>query len=104
MENATFLELLKNKTHPHDEIKTYKKLNKSEIDFIYQYNSGTLLPIEIKSGNKMTIPKIFYSFSKKYPQTKAYIKTTKNISTLKKLGNSTKEVIFSPNWNISNCI
>jgi predicted AAA+ superfamily ATPase len=50
IENNTFLELLKNKTCAYDEIKIYKKLNKSEIDFIYHYTSGELLPIEIKAG------------------------------------------------------
>jgi predicted AAA+ superfamily ATPase len=104
IENTTFLELLKNKKYPHDEIKTYKKLNNSEIDFIYHYTSGDILPIEIKSGNETTIPKIFYSFNTEYPETKGYIKTTKAVSIIKQLGASEKKVVFSPNWNISNCL
>lgn len=39
IENNTFLEILKNKKHTHDEIKIYRKLNNSEIDFLYQYTS-----------------------------------------------------------------
>jgi predicted AAA+ superfamily ATPase len=85
IENSVFLELLKNKSHTHDEIKTYKKLNNSEIDFIYHFSSGTLLPIEIKAGNETTIPKIFYSFASEYPQTKKFIKTTNGISAVKTL-------------------
>lgn len=104
IENNTFLEILKNKKHIHDEIKIYRKLNNSEIDFIYQYTSGEILPIEIKSENETTIPKIFYSFDEKYPKTKKYIKTTNSISTKKKLADTDKNVIFSPNRNISNCI
>ena len=37
IENNTFLEILKNKQHMYDEIKIYRKLNNSEIDFLYQY-------------------------------------------------------------------
>jgi predicted AAA+ superfamily ATPase len=104
IENNTFLELLKNKTYAYDEIKIYKKLNNSEIDFIYRYTSGELLPIEIKAGEGITIPKIFYSFDAEYPETKRYIKTTKTTSAVKQLGDTDKKVIFSPNWNISNCL
>lgn len=104
IENNTFLEILKNKKHIHDEIKIYRKLNNSEIDFLYQYVSGEILPIEIKSGNETTIPKIFYSFDEEYPKTKTYIKTTNNISTKKKLWDTDKNIIFSPNRNISNCL
>ncbi|MDR0860560.1 MAG: hypothetical protein LBO09_06385 [Candidatus Peribacteria bacterium] len=62
-----------------------------------------MLPIEIKSGNGISIPKIFYSFADEYPQTKRFIKTTKGISAVKKLGKE-KEVIFTPNWNVSNVL
>ena len=104
IENSTFLEMIKNKKHIHDDIKIYRKVNNSEIDFIYQYATWEILPIEIKSGNETTIPKIFYSFDQEYPKTKAYIKTTSTISSKKKLLGTGKYVIFSPNWNISNCI
>ena len=103
IENNVFLELLKNKQHRYDEIKTYRKTNNSEIDFIYQYISGKNLPIEIKSGNGTTIPKIFYSFANEYPQTSMYIKTTNNLSLTKQL-DTQKTVFFSPNRNISNYI
>jgi predicted AAA+ superfamily ATPase len=35
VENFVFNELQKNKKYNSDEIKTYKKITKSEIDFIY---------------------------------------------------------------------
>ena len=103
-ENSIFLELLKNKKHPHDEVKTYKKLNSSEIDFIYHYTSGDLLPIEVKSGNRTTIPRIFYSFATEYPEITTYIKTTNSFSVTKNLAGTHNKVIFSPNRNISNCL
>jgi predicted AAA+ superfamily ATPase len=37
VENFVYLELLKNKKIFSDEIKTYNKINGSEIDFIYIY-------------------------------------------------------------------
>ena len=104
IENNVFLELLKNKKHFHDEIKTYRKLNNSEIDFIYQYVSGEILPIETKSGNRVTIPKTFYSFAKEYSETTTYIKTTHSLSGSKNLANTDKKVLFSPNRNIANCL
>lgn len=102
IENNTFLEILKNKRHIHDEIKIYRKLNNSEIDFIYQYTSGEIIPIEIKSGNETNIPKIFYSFDQEYPKTNKYIKTTNRISDKKKLWETNKDIVFLPNRNISN--
>lgn len=48
-----------------DELYFYRKLNESEIDFIYKNQDG-LIPIEVKSDNSDNIPKIFKSFCEKY--------------------------------------
>jgi hypothetical protein len=56
---------LKNKQFNTDEIKIYKKTSKSEIDFIYD-GYLNFVPIEVKSTNTKSIPKIFYSFEKDY--------------------------------------
>lgn len=104
IENNVFLELLKNKKYSSDEIKTYKKLNNSEIDFIYQYSTGEILPIEIKSGKETKTPKIFYSFDTEYPQVKKYIKTVWDFFETKELWKTNKDVMFLPNWNIWNVI
>lgn len=95
IENAIFLELLKNKTHTHDAIKTYKKISKSEIDFIYQYSNGDIIPIEAKAGNSLTIPQIFYSFMQEYSKTKKCCKTISWPYQEKKLSNK-KKIIFVP--------
>jgi predicted AAA+ superfamily ATPase len=59
IENFVYLELIKNKPIFSDEIKTYNKINGSEIDFIYESKMGKILPIEVKLNNKDIIPKIF---------------------------------------------
>lgn len=66
IENFVYLELLKNKYIFSDEIKTYNKINWSEIDFIYESKIWKILPIEVKLNNWDTIPKIFNSFSENY--------------------------------------
>jgi len=58
VENFIFTELQKNKLFNSDEIKIYKKITKSEIDFIYDWLSK-FIPIKVKSWNKKNIPKIF---------------------------------------------
>ncbi|MDQ7022305.1 MAG: DUF4143 domain-containing protein [Candidatus Gracilibacteria bacterium] len=79
IENFSFLELLKNKKLNSDEIKTYNKLNGSEIDFIYCYKEGGIIPIEIKLKNNDIIPKIFNSFEKDYEDNiRLFIRTSTN--------------------------
>lgn len=98
IENFVFNELEKNKKFGSDSIKIYKKLSKSEIDFIYD-GLDMCIPIEVKSGNKDTIPKIFYSFEEEYNQkTTAYILTNGTSSERKTIGS--KELAIIPNWYI----
>ncbi len=78
-EHFVFNELQKSKQYNSDEIKIYKKISKSEIDFIYD-GLEKFIPIEVKSSNSLWIPKIFYSFEKQYwKRVNFYIKTTKDI-------------------------
>ena len=80
IENFVFLELEKNKKLNSDEIKTYNKINWSEIDFIYQFRERWIIPIEVKINNKTNIPKIFYWFWENYwDQIKTFIKTSESI-------------------------
>lgn len=98
VENFIFNELQKNKTFNSDEIKVYKKITKSEIDFIYD-GLDRCIPIEVKSGNKKSIPKIFYSFEETYThKTSHYIISTQSYSKQDFL--DTKEVYFIPNWYV----
>ncbi len=76
VENFVFWELLKSKQSTYDEIKTYKKLTKSEIDFIYEYTNDTIVPIEVKSGNNRAIPRIFHTIHSDIPHTEACIQTS----------------------------
>ncbi len=96
VENFAFNELQKNKEFNSDEIKIYKKLSKSEIDFIYEWYDR-FIPIEIKSGNKKSIPKIFFSFWKDYnDKITSYIVTTNSIFKEDFIEN--KKIIFIPNY------
>lgn len=79
IENFSYLELLKNKKLNSDEIKTYNKLNWSEIDFIYIFREWWIIPIEIKLKNNDIIPKIFNSFQKDYKEKiKFFVRTSTN--------------------------
>jgi len=66
IENFVYLELLKNKQIFSDKIKTYNKINWSEIDFIYESKMWALIPIEVKLSNWDIIPKIFNTFLNDY--------------------------------------
>lgn len=66
VENFSYLEILKNKKINSDDIKTYNKINWSEIDFIYQFKEWWITPIEVKISDSEKIPKIFYSFFEDY--------------------------------------
>ncbi len=99
VENFIFNEIEKTKKFNSDEIKTYKKITKSEIDFIY--NSPSLfIAIEVKSWNRKAIPKIFYEFEKKYSKkTSFYIVTSSNYFKKDKLWD--KKLYFIPNFLVS---
>ena len=95
-ENMIFTELLKNKLFNSDEIKIYKKISKSEIDFIYD-GLTRFVPIEVKSNNSIQIPKIFYSFEKQYwEKVNFYVRTTQNKLEIKNL--DSKKIYFIPNY------
>lgn len=98
-EHFIFNELQKSKQYNQDEIKIYKKLSKSEIDFIYD-GLEKLIPIEVKSSNSLAIPKIFYSFEKDYwEKVNFYVKTTKTVFDKTKIED--KDLLFIPNFLIS---
>lgn len=98
VENFIYNELEKNRKFGSDSIKIYKKLSKSEIDFIYD-GLDTFIPIEVKSGNKHTIPKIFFSFEEEYgDKTTAYILTSGTSSEDKTI--ESKRLAVIPNWYI----
>jgi predicted AAA+ superfamily ATPase len=98
LENFIFNELEKNKKFGSDSIKIYKKLSKSEIDFVYD-GLDMCIPIEVKSGNKDVTPKIFFSFEEEYGQkTTGYILT--NNSALEKKAVGDKELAVIPNWYV----
>jgi predicted AAA+ superfamily ATPase len=98
VENFVFNELLKNKIFNSDEIKVYKKITKSEIDFIYDWLS-LFVPIEVKSWNKKNTPKIFDTFENDYSdKTTFYIMTSSNLVKKEKLWE--KDIIIIPNWFI----
>ncbi|MDP2090603.1 MAG: ATP-binding protein [Candidatus Gracilibacteria bacterium] len=102
VENFVYTELLKNKHFNSDEIKVYKKITKSEIDFIYD-GMDLLIPIEVKSGNKKSIPKIFESFENDYGKlTSYYIMTSSNIAFEENI--SEKKLLIIPNWYIGKII
>ena len=66
---------------------------------------NVLINVNMVEASRLAgVKKIFYSFDQEYPKTKKYIKTTSRISSKKKLPDTDKFVIFSPNRNISNCI
>ncbi len=99
IENLAYLEILKNKKIFSDEIKTYNKVNGSEIDFIYCYKTWWIVPIEIKLKNKDVIPKIFSSFCKDYKKDiKYFIKTTTSDISKRELDDFKVEII--PFWMI----
>ncbi len=103
IEHFVFLEVLKNKKFIYDEIKYYQKINGSEIDFIYEFKSGWIVPIEVKLTDKDNIPKIFSSFYKDYKDLiKFFVRTSK-----KQIFNRTledKEIKIIPFWMIGEVI
>lgn len=102
IENFVYNELEKNKKFGSDSIKIYKKLSKSEIDFIYD-GLDMCIPIEVKSGNTQAIPKIFYSFEEEYSKkTTAYIFTSFLYSENKTIEWKTLSIV--PNWYIGKFI
>jgi len=98
VENFVFNELQKNKKYNSDEVKIYKKITKSEIDFIYDW-LDIFVPIEVKSGDKKAIPKIFFSFEESYnKKTSFYLLTSLKENKKENIGN--KILYKIPNWLI----
>lgn len=98
VENFIFNELQKNKKFNSDEIKTYKKITKSEIDFIYDW-FDKFIPIEVKSWLKKAIPKIFFTFEQDYnKKTTSYILTSLSYNLT--LNIEEKKLYIIPNWFI----
>ncbi|MDP2090140.1 MAG: ATP-binding protein [Candidatus Gracilibacteria bacterium] len=103
IENFAYLEILKNKNMFSDEVKTYNKINGSEIDFIYCYKVGGIVPIEIKLKNRDVIPKIFSSFTKNYTkEIKFLIKTTTSELVVRQLDEF--DVYIIPFWMVGELV
>ncbi len=99
IENFVYLELLKNKKIFSDEIKTYNKLNWSEIDFIYCYREWGILPIEVKLKDNDIIPRIFSSFVKDYStEIKKLVRTSTREKFTRELDEKKADII--PFWMI----
>lgn len=99
IENFVFLELIKNKELFSDEIKTYNKINWSEIDFIYCYKKWWIIPIESKLKDNDVIPKIFNSFYEDYnKQIIFFIRTSTSVVLDRKLENYHLKII--PFWMV----
>lgn len=95
IENFIFLELQKN--FSNFEIKFYKKKNWTEIDFILENWDWKIIPIEVKSNDNLTIPKIFYSFKKDFDEKiNFFVRTTKKNLSEKKVED--KKILFVPNF------
>ncbi len=101
IENFAFLELKKH--FPNSEIKFYKKKNWTEIDFVVESWKWKIIPIEIKSNNNLTTPKIFYNFQKEYGSKISYFIRTTEITIWKK-DIEKQEVLFLPNFLLGNII
>jgi len=99
VENFVFLEILKNKKSNFDEIKFYKKLNWSEIDFIYCQKKWWIIPIEVKIWNKDLIPKVFNWFNSDYWEDILEFKKT-TLSEFYQRDFSDKKINFEPFWKI----
>lgn len=97
IENFIFLEL--KKEFPDFDIKFYKKKNWTEIDFILENWKWEIIPIEAKSSNNFSIPKIFYNFNEEYwDKIKFFVRTTKK--SISKSEINSKKIIFLPNFLI----
>jgi hypothetical protein len=103
IENFVYLELLKNKELFSDEIKTYNKINWSEIDFIYCYKKWWIIPIESKLKNNDVIPKIFNSFNEDYnKQINFFIRTSTSYISNRTVGDYDVKII--PFWMVGQVI
>lgn len=91
IEMLVFINLFYN-LNENDTLSFWQNLNKNEIDFILE-KSWKIIPIEVKSWNNDTIPKIFNSFYEIYNDKIDYfIKTTKFLSKIREKDN--KKIIF----------
>lgn len=103
IENFVYLELLKNKELFADEIKTYNKINWSEIDFIYCYKKWWIIPIESKLKNNDVIPKIFNSFNNDYNnQITFFVRTSTSSISNRAIGDY--NVKITPFWMVGQVI
>ncbi len=99
-ENFVFQQL---KRTNHNFINFYNKKNWTEIDFIYTTIWGNIIPIEVKSSDKCSIPPSFKRFYEKYhPSIDYFIVTTKSVS--KEIDFYDTTVKFIPFWAIEECL
>jgi len=77
----------------------YNRINWSEIDFILERLDTKIIPIEVKSWNKVVKPKVFNLFEKNYcEKIDKFIVTTRNKIDSSKIWNKCLE--FLPNYLI----
>ena len=94
IENAVFLEMLKNKDILQN-IYYWRTKNQTEVDFIIESN-GTYFPVEVKysKGAQIKIPSNIKTFFTHYPKSSLGFVITKNYFTKMSLEN--RDVFFVP--------
>jgi len=92
-ENFVAMELLKKQTETEN-IFYWRTPSKQEVDFILK-RENKLIPIEVKSGNEISIPSGLKSFIKKYSPDFAYVLNWTEIKE-EKLFNT--KILFRPLW------
>ena len=95
IENLVYLNLKRNQKYRT--INYRKNRAGSEIDFVVETKDNKLVPIEVKSGDKTHIPRIFHSFFSTYHDSIEYgVVTTKSLQKQERVGD--KVVYFVPYW------
>ena len=76
-----------------DELNFYRKLNETEIDFVYK-TSDWIIPIKVKMGNSDNIPKVFGSFCEKYSsQVKYFVKASQYLNKERLIKNCKVKIV-----------
>lgn len=101
VENQAFLKIYEKAQEYWAKVYSYRHFVLGEIDFIFEYEDKSIIPIEIKSTNSISIPPLFYEFQKNYwKRCKFFIKSTMTKVKRKRLGEENM-VMFLPNQSIN---